>query len=275
VTTTVLSARGDGSPLDDGRATNRQRSLAQRCRTWKPGILPALYLVLWAIVLLAAFVGLGYLLTKVGSHDPVGQADHATERWFAHDRNPELNTVTKYTTYLGETITVVVLGLVVAIGARVMWKRWREPVLVLVALAGEVSIFVAVTLLIDRHRPPVRHLDAAPATSSFPSGHTAAAVVLYLLIAVLLSQRVRSGGTRKLLWVLAVLVPVIVALSRLYRGMHYPTDVASGALLGVLWLVTAVKGVRLGAVQHDMHESSGSIVNAPDRRPVSRGEGTG
>ncbi|MDP9224458.1 MAG: hypothetical protein M3P18_11520, partial [Actinomycetota bacterium] len=81
MTTATLPFGPNESPLDDGRATVKQQSLAQRCHAWKPGVLPALYLVLWALVLVAAFVGLGYLLTKVGTHDPVGQADHATERW--------------------------------------------------------------------------------------------------------------------------------------------------------------------------------------------------
>jgi undecaprenyl-diphosphatase len=128
-------------------------------------------------------------------------------------------------------------------------------VLVFVALAGEVSIFIVTTLLIHRHRPRVPHLDAAPPTSSFPSGHTAAAVVLYLLIALLLSYRLRNGAARKLLWTVAVLIPVLVGLARLYRGMHYPTDVLSGATLGAVWLFTAIKGVRLGALQEDLRSS--------------------
>jgi undecaprenyl-diphosphatase len=152
--------------------------LAQRCQGWKRGILPALYLIVWAVVLLA------------------------------------------------------------------------------VALAGEVSVFIFTTLLIHRHRPRVPHLDAAPPTSSFPSGHTAASVVLYLLIALLLSYRLRSGVARMVLWIVAVLIPILVGLSRLYRGMHYPTDVLSGALLGAVWLFIAVKGVRLGALQEDLRSQS-------------------
>jgi membrane-associated phospholipid phosphatase len=243
------------SPLDDDQATVRQRSLAQRCRAWKPGLLPAIYLLAWAVVLLVVFAGLGYLLTKVGSGDVVGKSDAAIERWFARDRVTDLNKITHYATYLGETVPVIVIGLILALLARLLWKRWREAALVAVALSGEVVIFVVITLLIDRHRPAVHHLDAAPPTSSFPSGHTAASVVLYFLIALLFSYRLRNQSGRRLLWVVAALVAVVVGLSRLYRGMHYPTDVLSGALLGGTWLFTAVKGVRLGALQHDLRKS--------------------
>jgi membrane-associated phospholipid phosphatase len=240
------------SPLDDGRATTKQQALAQRCRGWTPGLLPALYLILGAILLFALFVGIGLLVTKVGSHDVIGRADRATERWFARDRDHELNQITHYTTDLGETITVVAAGVALALLSRLLWGRWREPVLVAVALAGEVSIFVAITLLIDRHRPSVPHLDAAPPTSSFPSGHTAASVVLYVLIALLLASRFHRGLAMVGLWALAVMVPVAVGLARLYRGMHYPTDVLMGAVLGAAWLSIAVKGVRLGALQRDL-----------------------
>jgi membrane-associated phospholipid phosphatase len=240
------------SPLDDGRATTRQKALARRCQGWKTGLLPALYLILGAILLFALFAGIGLLLTKVGSHDVIGRTDRATERWFARDRQPELNEITHYTTDLGETFTVIAAGLALAVVSRLKWGRWREPVLVAVALAGEVTIFVAITLLIDRHRPSVPHLDAAPPTSSFPSGHTAASVVLYVLIALLLASRLHSGLASAGLWLLAVIVPVAVGLSRLYRGMHYPTDVLMGVVLGAAWLSIAVKGVRLGALQRDL-----------------------
>jgi membrane-associated phospholipid phosphatase len=256
VTTSAPTTRDRQSPLDDSRATVRQRSLAQRCGGWKRGVLPAVYLILWAVVLLAVFAGIGLLVTKVGRHDVVGQADHSIERTLARDRQPELNTVTHYLTDLGETITVIAVGLLLAIAARLLWARWREAVLVVVALAGEVSLFIVTTLLIHRHRPRVPHLDAAPPTSSFPSGHTAASVVLYLLIALLLSYLLRSGAARKLLWTVAVIIPILVGLARLYRGMHYPTDVLSGAALGAVWLFTAVKGVRLGALQEDLRSPS-------------------
>lgn len=255
MTHSTLTSQDPSSPLDGSRATVRQRSLAQRCVRWKRGLLPAVYLILWAVVLLAVFAGIGYLVTRVGRHDVVGRADHSVERALARDRGPELNKITHYLTDLGETLTVIGAGVVLALAARVLWARWKEAVLVLVALAGEVSIFIVTTLLIHRHRPRVPHLDAAPPTSSFPSGHTAAAVVLYLLIALLLSYRLRNGAARKLLWTVAVLIPVLVGLARLYRGMHYPTDVLSGATLGAVWLFTAIKGVRLGALQEDLRSS--------------------
>jgi membrane-associated phospholipid phosphatase len=126
--------------------------------------------------------------------------------------------------------------------------------LVAVAVAGEVAIFLVVTMLVDRERPPVRHLDEAPPTSSFPSGHTAATIALWGSLAVLANERARSAVVRNLFLVLAFVVPVVVASSRMYRGMHYLSDVLGGMLLGGLWLLATVRGIRLGvahwAIRH-------------------------
>jgi membrane-associated phospholipid phosphatase len=125
---------------------------------------------------------------------------------------------------------------------------------VAVAVAGEVAIFLVVTMLVDRERPPVRHLDEAPPTSSFPSGHTAATIALWGSLAVLANERARSAVVRNLFLVLAFVVPVVVASSRMYRGMHYLSDVLGGMLLGGLWLLATVRGIRLGvahwAIRH-------------------------
>jgi membrane-associated phospholipid phosphatase len=90
---------------------------------------------------------------------------------------------------------------------------------------------------------PVDHAvtgnDAAPPTSSFPSGHTAAATTLYGGLAVIARTAARTGWLRLLATALAVLVPAAVGISRLYRGMHNPTDVLAGALLAIVWLTVA------------------------------------
>jgi membrane-associated phospholipid phosphatase len=238
-------------PLDPS-PSDPEAALAVRWRRLRGGAPSALYLLGAAAVLTVVLVGLGLLLAKLLRDDPLGRADAAGSRWFAARRGGGLDDLTFFTAELGGTLTITILAVLTVAASALAWRRWREPLLVAVAVAGEVTIFLLVTLLVDRPRPPVGQLDEAPPTSSFPSGHTAAAIVLYGALAVLAHQRARSALVRWLFLALAVGLPVLVAVSRVYRGMHFPSDVLGGAVLGGVWLLAAVRGVRLGALHRQL-----------------------
>ncbi|MFL6164416.1 MAG: phosphatase PAP2 family protein [Jatrophihabitantaceae bacterium] len=189
-----------------------------------------------ALLILLMMVGIGHLLTHVWQHSGLVRWDGSVERWFVHRRSSGWNAVTKAATYGAETNTVIAIGLVCFVALRWRLGRWLESMFLAVSLIGEVTIFVSTTLLVERHRPAVPKLDGAPPTSSFPSGHTAASVALYGALALIAWHAARAGWLRLLATALAVLMPVAVGLSRLYRGMHYPTDVLAGALMACCWL---------------------------------------
>jgi undecaprenyl-diphosphatase len=79
---------------------------------------------------------------------------------------------------------------------------------------------------------------------SFPSGHVAASVAVYVSLALLASSRFPQRWVRVIAWALAILLPVVVALSRMYRGMHHPTDAACGALVGIAAVCIALLATR-------------------------------
>jgi undecaprenyl-diphosphatase len=188
-------------------------------------------LVLWGVLALV-----GYLLTRTPIGKPVTGEDGQVSRWFFGERTPTLNELTHYGSSMADTMTAIGVTVVV-VSALLLWRRFHQAMVVLVAILGELFVFLLVTATVHRSRPPVPHLDPAPPTSSFPSGHTGAAMALYVGMAVLL---LRSGVRRALavpLAVLLCLIPVIVGLSRLYRGMHYLTDVLAGAIGGGTWLL--------------------------------------
>jgi undecaprenyl-diphosphatase len=113
----------------------------------------------------------------------------------------------------------------------------RLPVFLAVAVTGETLLFLIASAVLDRVRPPIPHLDAAPPTSSFPSGHTAASVALWVGLALGLGRTRPGHRLRYLVWALAVLLPLAVLASRLYRGMHWPTDVAASLVFSLTWLL--------------------------------------
>jgi membrane-associated phospholipid phosphatase len=226
--------------------------LMRRWRGMRAGVPAILFLLGAALLVLLVWTGIGLFLSKVLRHDPIGRLDHEVAQWFLDRRTAALNDVTHILSYLAETITVVIAGVLVFAAARLAWKRWRESMLVLVGLSGELLIFLGLTITVDRHRPPVPKLDIAPPTSSFPSGHTAAAVVLYGILAMVSSRHFRSAILVGAARVMAVAAPLLVATARMYRGMHFLTDVIAGALLGLVWLAIAIRGVRLGVLHRDL-----------------------
>jgi undecaprenyl-diphosphatase len=264
----MMAASATNGPLDPA-PDDREAVLAARWRRRREGVPSALFLLGWAVVLAAALSVAGWVLAKVVHDDGIGRADASLSRWFAGERSDGLNDLTAVTSGIGGTVTITAMAVLAVAVAAFVWRRWREPLLVAVAVAGEVAIFLAVTMLVDRKRPPVTHLDEAPPTSSFPSGHTAATLALWGALAVLASERARSALVRGLFLTLAVVLPLLVASSRLYRGMHYLTDVVGGLTLGAAWLLVTVRGIRLGVAHRRLRQGVGRL-GRPGRRSAVR-----
>jgi undecaprenyl-diphosphatase len=195
------------------------------------------------LLLLAVTAGLGALLTG-----PV--ADNELLRWdrsYPVDLEQARTSAGESWSRIGSGMgdTVVVVGIALAIGiALLVARRWASVVLLATAMLTEVTVFMATTVMVPRDRPDVEQLDASPPTSSFPSGHTAASTALALSIAVLVGWNTRSTAVRWLAWSVALLVGPVVAFSRVYRGMHHPTDVIVGLMLGIGCVVVAFVAVR-------------------------------
>ncbi|MEV4350069.1 phosphatase PAP2 family protein [Actinoplanes sp. NPDC049596] len=217
--------------------------------TWATTLgLVAKRILLPVTVLFGIMVVLGLLVTKVWTHDWPFTAEDTINRDFAAHRDPILNNVSEFFSLLGSTPVVVGITAAVAIGLRFVLKRWREPLFLCAAVSAQALVFLFTTLVIDRQRPTVQHLDNSPPTSSFPSGHTSAAVALYVGLAVLLAVMLKKTWAKRLAW-LFVLVPLLVATARLYRGMHHPTDVTASFFNGITCVVIMFRSILDRAVQ--------------------------
>jgi undecaprenyl-diphosphatase len=187
----------------------------------------------------ALLLCVGLFLTRVLHDGGVLRRDLQADRWLAAHRTSPLDQLSRGATWLAQTPTAMVVALLAFLFLGLVLHRWRESWFVVSALTGQLLVFLTCAALVDRPRPPVARLDVAPPTSSFPSGHTGAAVALYGSLAVVL---VIHGGRRPWALLSAVILatlPLAVAVSRVYRGMHYPSDVIAGATNGGLWIVLA------------------------------------
>ncbi|MFF4174176.1 phosphatase PAP2 family protein [Streptomyces sp. NPDC001744] len=189
-------------------------------------------------VQVAVVAGLGLLVTgPLADLRPLSEED-GVNRFLAAHRTPAATTFTDWLSLLADTQSVIVVTFLCAVA--LLWvprgPRWREAAFLALSVAAQSAVFLLVTLVVNRDRPGVPHLDGAPPTSSFPSGHVGAATALFGGLAVLAARNLR-GTRRHVVVALLLLVPPAVAFSRVYRGMHHPSDVVAGLLNGACTLV--------------------------------------
>ncbi len=192
--------------------------------------------------IVVSLIAIGLLITNVLDRS-VGRWDNSANRWLVGQRGDLANSVTGAVTFALNTLPVIAIA-VVAVGI-LLWRRQiRAATLIVIALILEITVFLTVNFVVARPRPDVLRLDSTPTTSSFPSGHTAAAVVLYGGIALAITWCTRRTGWRVAFWTLAVVAGLGAAFSRTYRGMHHPTDVVAGLAYGAACLWLAALAIR-------------------------------
>lgn len=155
--------------------------------------------------------------------------DGAVVRWVAAQRTGTLDADIRIATELGGTWldvagTVAVLALLLA-------RRRRDAIVVLLAGVGASLLSTAIKLVLGRPRPAAEHL-VSVASSSWPSGHALSSIAIFGAVAAVGPTHLRVGVRVAAVAVLTGLA----GLSRVYLGVHYPTDVLAGWLLGGLWL---------------------------------------
>jgi membrane-associated phospholipid phosphatase len=225
-------------------------------------------LAVWAIalvVLAAALVGFGLLLVHVLLPAGVGRLDANIAHWFVAQRTPTLNDVTMVGSTLGSTGVVVGIAVLAGVVLAIR-KHWRQVGFLVAAMTLEFIAFLTATLFVDRSRPDVVRLEDTPPTSSYPSGHTAASIALWFALAIIVVSLVRSAVARAVAWTLAFLVPILVGLSRMYRGMHHLSDVCVSVLLGTAAVLLALLVTRSAvAASEAERDTTVSLPRADDR----------
>ena len=148
------------------------------------------------------------------------------------DRTPFLTDASSVGSAVGGAPVLPILVGIIAIVCAFL-RRWRIAAFAVFVLVVESATYRVTSLVVPRDRPDVQRLEDLPANASYPSGHTAASIAVYAGLVLLLTSAIPNRRLRIAAWVAAVVLPLIVAFSRMYRGMHHPLDVAGGALVGI------------------------------------------
>ena len=227
-----------------GAAERFARSLGHR----HPAAVFFAAVLLGLIAMAALSVALGWIVLHVlvGSLG-LGGTDNSVNVDLARERTGTLTDLSAIGSAVGGAPVLPILVGLIGIACAVT-KHWRLAAFVVFVLVIESATYRITTLFIHRDRPGVHRLENLPVDASFPSGHTAASVAVYSGLVYLIASRLTSSATRAVLWTLAVVLTTFVALSRMYRGMHHPLDVAGGIVVGICAIAVMLFACRAAGV---------------------------
>ena len=198
-----------------------------------------------ALVSIAA----GLLVTDVLLKAGLAGTDESAVRSIVAERTPLLTDASEVgSTVGGAPLLPILVGLIALVCA--VLRRWLIAAFAVFVLSVESATYRITSIVVPRDRPHVNRLEDLPVDASYPSGHTAAAIAVYAGLVLLITSRLRGRGrgTRVLAWAVAILIPLFVAFSRMYRGMHHPLDVLGGVLVGIGALLVLLFACRAATV---------------------------
>ena len=156
--------------------------------------------------------------------------------------SPFLTSIMRVLTHLGSTTFLMLVSVfLVFLGLR----RQRAAVLLAITMGGAALLIWVLKLEFQRARPVPFFELSQPKTYSFPSGHALGAFCFYGALAAIISDRMQNRRGRLITWSVAVLLIVLIGFSRIYLGVHYPSDVLAGYAAGLVWVMTVASVDRL------------------------------
>ena len=200
-------------------------------------------LLVGLLVAAAAAMLLTWLGDEVLEGDALGLDNHT--RSLVHTvASPGLTRVMRTASLYGGPSVLVPAGLLAAVAFLV--RGWRRgALLAVITLAGAGLLNWLLKLSFGRVRPEAFFDYPLPGSPSFPSGHALFAASVFGGLAALLSPRLKHRALRIVVWSAALLLILLVGVSRVYFGVHYPSDVLAGYSVGVIWVTAVALGDRL------------------------------
>ena len=257
-------------PVLAARRGGPAERFAGRLRGRHPAAVFFAALVAGFIVLALISIALGVLVTDVlldigGLRD----ADNSTVKSLVDERTPFLTDASEVgSTVGGAPLLPILVGAIAIVCA--FLRKWLIAGFAVFVLVVESATYRVTSLAVPRDRPHVHRLEDLPANASYPSGHTAAAIAVYVGLVLLLTSRFPSRGLRISAWAIAIVIPVFVALARMYRGMHHPLDTGGGLIIGIGALLVLLFATRAaGVAQQARGPKAGTGVRARERQAVA------
>jgi membrane-associated phospholipid phosphatase len=257
---TVLTARR-GGPAE---------RFAGRLRGRHPAAVFFAALVAGFIVLALFSIALGVLVTDVLLDiGGLRHADNSTVKSIVAERTPFLTDASEVGSTIGGAPLLPILVGAIAIVCAFL-RKWLIAAFAVFVLVVESATYRVTSLAVPRDRPHVHRLEDLPSDASYPSGHTAAAIAVYVGLVLLLTSRFPTRALRISAWAIAIVIPVFVAVARMYRGMHHPLDTAGGLIIGIGALLVLLFATRAaGVAQQARGPKAGKGARTRERHAVA------
>ncbi len=202
-----------------------------------------------------------WAFAEIAEHVVAGSTqdfDDAVLTWIAAHQIPWMQSAALEITALGTGSVVVMIALVAALFLSLGPHRYRA-ILLIAATVGGLALNGVLKMIFDRPRPEIFAWGTHVVSSSFPSGHAMNAVVVYSTVAYLAARLESRAWMRWTTLLAATAVIALVCLSRAYLGVHYPSDIAAGAAVGIAWAAFCMSGVEAARVFGESHPPSADL----------------
>jgi membrane-associated phospholipid phosphatase len=197
--------------------------------------LPFYIAIALSIILFGVTFGLFLEITENLFEDNLAPYDEAVTDAVMQFRSPALTKVFTYITHMGDRTVYLVIIVGLSIYFWLRFRNWKFTAQMTVVLMLTAISNVAIKKVINRTRPQIEHLVEVNSLS-FPSGHSMSAMAFYGFLIYLCIRYKMAVWLRGTLISALVLLILLIGLSRVYLGVHYPTDVAAGFLGGLIWI---------------------------------------
>ncbi len=220
--------------------TTKVRSFLQR--KFSPEGYLSLHIVLGFLLLLICSLAFANLAEDVVTNERIVQFDSAIVNAIHINSDPTLVQLMTLISLAGAQIPVIATIILILY---FLWRRnWYELLLFVLVVGGAQIADTLFKLLFHRLRPTFPDPFSSAVGYSFPSGHAMGAMTFYGLIAYLLISNNKTVIGRVLIAAIFALIIGLVGFSRIYLGVHYPSDVLGGYIAGLAWLALTISGVE-------------------------------
>ncbi len=208
-------------------------------------------------------MGLLVVAVQVSQRGWSVDVDNAVTAWLVGHRSPVADQIAVAVTNAFGPAETACAAALVAVVAVVRFRSFLSGLTIIVAVGGASALCTAMKLLLARDRPPIGIQETLETDYSFPSGHVTGTVALFGMLVVVVGMH-RSDAVNRWLACAAIVVVAAVAMSRLYLGVHWLTDVLAGVFLGLA--AVEIGGTTLrGLIDHDEGPTSDHTVRAQRR----------